>query len=357
MKRQITFALLAVFLVVLLAPAAWAQSLISGFVKDVQGNPVAGATVELVSEANGRKYNLKTDKSGGFRALGLQTGVYKVTLLKDGQTLFQTQTRINFGENTLNLDLKKEQAQQVESMSPEQKKAIEEQQKEAAKIKGLNDKLAAAKAAEEAGNPQQAVQILSEATQIDATQPVLWVRLADAERSLAKQQTDLTERKATYTRAVEDYKKAIALKPQGAFYNNMGDALAKSGDFDGAIAAYKQAAAIDPPNAAMYYFNEGAVLTNSGKVELANEAFDKAIAADPTKAEAYYQKGVNLLGKATVDKSGKMIAPPEASQALSKYLELSPNGPNAESAKQLLATLGATIETSFGKAKATGKKK
>ena len=30
----------------------------------------------------------------------------------------------------------------------------------------------------------------------------------------------------------------------------------------------------------------------------------KSIAADPTKADAYYQKGVNLINKATTDKSG-----------------------------------------------------
>ena len=36
-------------------------------------------------------------------------------------------------------------------------------------------------------------------------------------------------------------------------------------------------------------------------------AFDKCIAADPTRAEAYYQKGVNLMGKATLQ-GDKMVA-------------------------------------------------
>lgn len=361
MKRQFTLYLLAILLLALLTPAAWAQSgtaYIHGVAKDVQGKPIAGAIVQMTNKDNGRKYdNIKTDKSGEFRALGIQTGVYNIVLMKDGQPIFHMDGfRLASGDNTIDMDLKKEQARQATEVSPEQKKAMEEQQKEMAKIKGLNEQLAAAKAAEDAGNPQQAVQILTQATQVDPNQPVIWVRLADSERGLAKTQTD-PERKATYTRAVEDYKKAIALKPEGAYYNNMGDALAKIGDYDGAIAAYKQAATLDPTNAAMYYFNEGAVLTNSGKVDLANDAFDKAIAADPSKAEAYYQKGVNLLGKATVDKDGKMVAPPDVAPALNKYLELSPNGPNAEAAKQLLATLGASIETSFGKPKAPAKKK
>ncbi len=352
MKRHITFYLLPVLLLALLAPAAWAQAFLRGVCKDVDGKPVAGAQVIFQNKDNGRKYSpLKTDKSGEFRALGFQTGIYTVTLVKDGQTVFTMDTRLVSGENIVDIDMKKEQARAGATVSAEQKKAMEEQEKEVAKIKGLNEQLAAAKAAEDAGNPQQAVQILTQATQVDPNQPVVWARLADAERNLGKAQTDPTERKATYGRAVEDYKKAIAIKPQGAFYNNMGEALAKIGDFDGAINAYHEAANIDPTNAATYYFNEGAILTNSGKVDQANAAFDKAIAADPAKAEAWYQKGVNLLGKATVDKEGKMVAPPEASQALNKYLELAPNGPNAEAAKQLLATLGSTIETSYGKSK------
>jgi len=361
MKRQVTLYALVAIMAALLAPLAWGQtgaSFLHGITRDGRGDPLAGGILHLVNKENGRKYdNIKTNKRGEFTALGIQPGTYTVTLTKDGQLLYQLASfRMLAGENVLNIDLKREQAQAVASITPEERKALEEQEKELAKIKGLNDKLAAAKAAQEAGNPQQAVQILAEAAQIDANQPVIWATLADAERGMAKAQADPTERKATYARAIEDYKKAIAIKPSGAYYNNMGDALARMGDYDGAIATYEQAAALDPPNAAIYYFNEGAVLTNAGKVDLANVAFDKAIAADPGKAEAYYQKGVNLLGKATIGKDGKMIAPPEAEQALNKYLELAPNGPNAEAAKQLLATLGVTIETSFGKAKTTKKK-
>jgi len=82
----------------------------------------------------------------------------------------------------------------------------------------------------------------------------------------------------------------------------------------------------------------------------ANAAFDKAIAADPNRAEAYYWKGVNLLSKATL-KDNKMIAPPGTAENLNKYLALAPNGSHAESAKELLTSIGAKIETSFQKKK------
>jgi tetratricopeptide (TPR) repeat protein len=116
------------------------------------------------------------------------------------------------------------------------------------------------------------------------------------------------------------------------------------------------AAQVDPTSAAQSYFNIGAVYTNAGKVDEANAAFDKCIAADPTRAEAYYQKGLNLLGKATLQ-GDKTVAPPGTAEALQKYLELTPNGPNAQSAKDLLTSLGATVETSFGTKKKAPPKK
>jgi hypothetical protein len=79
--------------------------------------------------------------------------------------------------------------------------------------------------------------------------------------------------------------------------------------------------------------------------------WDKVIAADPTKAEAYYQKGVNLLGKETIGKDGKAVAPAGTAEAFQKYLELAPTGRFAAAAKELLASIGAPVETGFGKKK------
>jgi tetratricopeptide (TPR) repeat protein len=98
----------------------------------------------------------------------------------------------------------------------------------------------------------------------------------------------------------------------------------------------------------MYFFNLGAVLTNQGKSDEAIAAFNKALAADPAKADAYYWKGVNLLGKATTDKTGKMTAPEGTAEALNKYLELAPEGPYAAATKELLGSIGAAVQTSFG---------
>lgn len=140
-----------------------------------------------------------------------------------------------------------------------------------------------------------------------------------------------------------------------AYYDNFAAAAARVGKSDEAVNAYQQAATLDPPHAGQYYFNLGAVLTNSNssndvKVrKQAVDAFDKAIAADPNRADAYFWKGQNLVGMATTDPSGKIVAPDGTTEAYQKYLELQPSGPHAEEAKQMLTALNATVETSYGK--------
>ena len=217
-----------------------------------------------------------------------------------------------------------------------------------------------------------AIAALTEANQIDATRDVLWYRLGDAYRMSAINQTDTAEKQKRYGSAVDSYQKAIQIKQDNlqtgkekdaakanqqlsGFYINMADAYAKTGKIDDAVKAYEAGAKADPAQAGSVYFNIGAVYTNAGRVDDANTAFDKCIAADPTRAEAYYQKGVNLLGKATLQGS-KTIAPPGTAEAFQKYLEIAPKGPNAQSAKDLLASIGSSVETSFGTKKKPAKK-
>jgi len=360
MKRRLILCVLAAMMAALGTPAAWGQfTYIKGFVHDVKGEPIVGATMQFTNRDNGRKFEAKTNNKGEYTLMGVTAGRFDLAVSKDGQPLWKLtnlQIDLNDRGNTVNADLKKEQVTQQLELPPEVKKQQEEQEKEINKVKGLNDRLAQAKVAQDAGNPQQAAAILTEASQMDPSQPVIWAALAEAERASAGKQTEQAEKQAAYTRAVGDYKKAIALKPTGSYYNNMGDAAARSGDTQTALQAYNSAASIDPTNAAQYYYNEGAVLTNTGKVDEAIQAFDRAIQADPTKSDAYYWKGVNLLGKATI-KGDKMVAPPGTAEAFNKYLELQPTGQFAEPAKQMLASIGATVETSFGKGKTPSKTK
>jgi hypothetical protein len=63
-----------------------------------------------------------------------------------------------------------------------------------------------------------------------------------------------------------------------------------------------------------------------------------------------------MFAKATVDKSGKLVAPEGTADMLNKYLQLQPDGKLAQGAKDLLASMGAQVQTTFGKEKPAKKK-
>jgi tetratricopeptide (TPR) repeat protein len=382
MKQRLLIVVLVMVVAALCVPPVFAQATgsVKGVCKDANGTPIAGANVEWMNTDNGRKYNLKTNKKGEYFSLGIEPGKYKVTLTQEGKQLDQVAGfPVGMDEANLDFDLKKTQTEAAaqKGISPEQLKAMQEQQAKAAKenttVKGLNEKLAAANQAIQGGDYDTAITALTEATQTDPTRDLLWARLGDANLGSGPKQTDTAERQKRYGNAVTDYQKAIELKKTSmaagakpddpkvlaAYYNNLGQAEARSGQIDDAVKAYDQAAQQNPTGAAQYYYNQGAVLTNVGKADEANTAFDKAIAADPTKADAYYQKGVNLINKATTDpKTGKVIPAPGTEEALNKYLELQPTGQFADGAKSMLTYIGSSIETSYGKSKkaATTKK-
>jgi tetratricopeptide (TPR) repeat protein len=123
--------------------------------------------------------------------------------------------------------------------------------------------------------------------------------------------------------------------------------LAKSGKFQEGLDELEKAAVLEPASACKYYYNAGALLTNAGQVDPAIETFKKGIAADPNCADAYYQMGVNLISKVTTSADGKMVAPPGTIEAFQTYLQLKPDGSYAQSSKDMLATLGSTVDSTY----------
>ncbi len=366
--------LLFVLAIGLAAPLVSAQTTgtIKGVCKDGEGNPLIQAEVEWISSETGHKYDLKTNKKGEYFSLGISPGKYNVVLKKDGKEIFHINgIMVGLDETVQDIDLKKEQAAaaQGQGLTPEQAKARQEAAAKAEadkKVVGtLNDKLKAARTAEEAKDYETAIATLNEANQLDATRDPIWYELANAYLNSAPKQADAAEKHKRYEMAEADYLKAIELrgaseqaqkdpennKKMAAYYNNLAQAYSKSGKIDDAVADYAKAAQLDPAAAAGYYFNMGAVYTNVGKADDAIAAFDKAVAADPTKAAAYYWKGVNLIAKETIGKDGKAVAPDGTAEAFQKYLELEPTGTFAQPAKDMLASIGASVETGFGKKK------
>lgn len=363
--RNITIRTALVALILLLAQTAFAQVVnVRGTVLDQQGKPLAGATVQLLNPDTGRKYEMKTNQRGEYQQVGILLGNYSVAVIVNGEKVFSQDKIFNptQQDSVLDIDLSKvgggipggAPPTGAPKVSEEQKKEIAKVEEENKKIRSLNQMLKDADAAKAAGNLDQAISIMQQATSMAPDKELLWIRMADYTMAAQK-----------WPDAIVAQEKAIALitaqppekqnkQALAALYNNLGQAYAKSGKPKEALAQYTKAAEVNPAGAAMYYFNLGAVLTNTGHVDEANTAFDKAIAADPNYADAYYQKGVNLLGKGKVEpKTGKVVYPEEAPAALNKYLELQPQGKYAQSAKEIIASMGEEVQTRYK----AGKKK
>jgi len=377
----------------LLAAPASAQDAktasIHGHVNNAAGGPVKDVTVRLTKDhlADETKakwdYTFPVDDNGDYKGSGIAPDTYVVVVFAPAQNTiidyFLDQT-FKAGEDKLvQFDMTRKEF--IDKMTPEQKKQLEEfkqknaeAQKANAKIANLNTLLKQARDDNKAGNYDEAAKAMTEATTAAPTEAILWITLGDAQLGQADKAAKAAKAAGTsptdpaivqkYTDAAASYKKSIDLNaaskkpsPQVAAsaYNQMGQALGRSGDVKGAAEAYDNAAKADPTQAGMYLLNEAVTLYNSGKIDDAAIAADKAIAADPNKADAYYIKGQALIQKVTVDpKTQKVTAPPGCVDAYQHYLALVPEGGHSAEVKEILTGIGEKIESNYKAPKKKG---
>lgn len=361
MSFQMKFLAAPAFAILALSLPALAQTTgVEGIVKGPDGAPLPGAVVKFERTDIKGHYEVKTDKKGHYGHYGLPLGTFTVTVNVANEMKDQMNgVRTHGGDPTqLNFDLARAAAAAAgagapeadRSMSKADKEKFEKQKAEReaslAKNKALNDAYNLGKTALEAKAWDQAVEALVKATEMDPKQGAVWSSLAEAYSGLAGAKP--ADSAANYQKAYDAYGKAIELAPTDAgLYNNYALALARGKKIDDAKINLAKAAQLDPAGAGKYYYNLGALLVNGGQGDAASEQFKRAIDADPTYADAQYQYGLTLAGKSTTDATGKIVAPPGAVEALQKYLELQPTGPNAASAKEMIAQLGSTVQTTF----------
>jgi 5-hydroxyisourate hydrolase-like protein (transthyretin family) len=109
--KSILIALIGVILFV--AGASAANSVLQGIVKDANGHPIQGADIRLEETKTGRLLTtVKTNVNGRYKLEGLAAGRYRVTLIMNGAMKASiNNTPLKPGESTqLNFDLKQTRA-------------------------------------------------------------------------------------------------------------------------------------------------------------------------------------------------------------------------------------------------------
>jgi tetratricopeptide (TPR) repeat protein len=386
----------------LLALTSFAQiTAIEGDVKGEDGAPLVKALVKITRTDIKGNYKCNTDKKGHYFYNGLPLGMYNVAVEVDGKEMDgQNGVRTRLGDPVpVNFDLQKiakergaknaqmNQAaaamaaggtapalskEQERGMTKEQKeafdKAIKERETSMKKNKELNDAFTAGLAemqsgaaakdpAERAKHYEAAIPSLTKASELDPKQVAVWAQLADAHVNVATTKTG-AEFDAEMAKGIEGYTKALELNPaDAATHNNFALALGKAKKFPEMQAELQKAAELDPPKAGQYYYNLGAMLVNAGQSEPAALAFKKAIELDPNHADSYYQMGIYLLGKASFGADGKVTPVAGTVEAFQKYLQLAPAGQFAQSAKDMLTSLDAKVDTAYKNPNAPAPKK
>lgn len=339
------------------APRAAAQDgVIQGQILDVTGKPWADLGIEAVSD-QGAKSAAKTDKDGNFAMHGLRNGVFTVNILLPAPNKpYEVKVRVSGADTPkVSLNFKDVVAKQGAEYAEAQKKVEEEKQK----FQGMKQHF-------DAG-----VGFLTQAGQAKTD---LGKATADQRDALRQQVKDFSEKAVTELEAAKGsagekdtnlhlilarlgdaydaagrgddaanaYKQAIDLKPNAAYYNNLGGIYGRAGKIAEAMAAYQKSAELDPPNAAQAYRNGGITLYNAGKMKEAVEPLKKATELDPKSAQAWYLLGAALVGSMDYKQVGsklEVIVQPGTVEAYQKAAELDPTGPYGQQAKQGLEAL------------------
>jgi Flp pilus assembly protein TadD len=356
--------LLAGALVTVLSPRAAAQSgSIAGTILDVNGKPWFGLNVQAVSD-QGAKQDAKTDAEGKFTIRNLRAGVYTLTITtfpapNDKQApVPMGQLKVASGEETKAPDMNFKDI--MAKAGAEAQEKVKKQDEDKQKFEGMKAHFSAgaafleqerkakddlAKATPDQRDAlKQSLKDLSDkasaefqsaqkaASEKDPNQHLLWAKLGES--------YDLAGRN---DEAAQAYQQAVAAKPDDpGYYNNLGNVLARAGKIDDARAAYAKSAELDPTKAATAWRNFGISLYNANRGGDAIEPLQKSAELDPKSAQTWYLLGACLIYKMTVKKVGDKDIPefaPGTIEAYQKAVELDPNGPFGQQAKEGLAQL------------------
>lgn len=305
MKRVLAAAGLLLGLAILATPAQAQTGTLRGMVVDTENKAIADVQVTIAFTGGvTRKFETRSNGRGEFLQVGIPSGNYDITFVKEGYRDFVLPWRISIGLTELPERVVMEKGPRNQA-----------------------DAIAKVKAAF-----QEAVNLMN-AGKYDEAIAAFEAILAE-NPGLAAVQTNIGFaylQKKDYPAAEVAYLKVLDFEP-----DNSGAMLALAGIYNAQGQKDKAKEMLDKateanPGDPKVQFRKGVLLRNANENEAAIAAFKGVIEADPSFADAYYNLGELMVGAANF---------PEAIQYLEKYLSFNPTDQqNVATAKGLIQAL------------------
>jgi tetratricopeptide (TPR) repeat protein len=300
MKRLIA----GLFSVAFVVSTAFAiTGILRGRVVDEKGNPMVDVSV-ILEAAGGQKFSLKTNKKGEYIQVGLNGGLWKVSVTKEGYKPQSTQVNVALGDETRAPEITLVPGSSPAAKGPDIQKDFDAANKLAAA--GDFDGALAGLEAVLAKGPSRA--------------DVVYLTMGEINR-----------KKGDASAAEAAYKKALELKPGSLdAIRGLSNLYLKSSRGSEAAALLVPYLAENPQDVEGQFLY-GVILFNTAKQAEAQGVFAKVMELDASNNDVHYYLGMILVGQNKV---------PEALASLEKYLASNPTDPIAlQTAQGLVAAL------------------
>jgi Tfp pilus assembly protein PilF len=296
---------------------AWrgGQGRVEGNVKDPQGNPLPEATVSMRLKETGNGPDIKVNKKGHWAILGIIGGMWNIDIAAPGFQTRQIAYNVKEFERNPNVDI---------TLEPEVKKEVEKPHEEIT-VAGKKISKETADSIEKANAAMNAKDYATARTEYEKA----LAELPDNMSLLSNIELSAYFDKH-YDEALKYARQIVEKDPTNTTSWLM---IAELETQKGNLAAGKEAMSKVPPEKITdptVYMNLGIVCYNKNLPKEAVDYFTKAIEMKADLSEAYYYRGLSRYQ--AKDHAG-------AKADFQKYLQIDPNGKDADTVKELLKSI------------------
>jgi len=307
-SKQIFAGLLAVMILFPLTLRSEIRGKVRIFVADTKGNPIPCVKITMVSTSSAViTHEIRTNEKGIATHGSLENHVFEFTFEKKGYLTQTKRIKIPLGElhrEEIVMRSQEEMAMEIEANDPRSQavnlynQAVLFLQRE---------------------DYEKALELLKKSISSDATIPQAQYEAGKASFLLGK-----------YDEAAAFAGAAVLVKPDYVLaYRLLAAIYEKKGDMEES-ARYTKLAQEKGGASGIDKFNEAVKHMNNGEIDAGLLLLEEAVELDPQLADAFYQLGLAYLNKAENEK---------AVLNFEKYLELQPQGENADTARSILQYL------------------